>query len=122
MIASKKSVLLDCPFLIKTFIALIPPLSWLFIINFHGKQFTASTIFLRCTSARLTILTKNNNNQTYYSGLAETSIYGTYSLLYSLSSSIEDTVVVIMYGLTLPFPAPLSDCSLILFQSDPTSF
>ena len=44
-------------------IVLIPPLSWLFIVNFQGKQFTASAIFLRCTSARLTILIKDYNNQ-----------------------------------------------------------
>ena len=46
--------------------------------------------------------------------------------LCSLSSSREDTEVVIIYGLTLqltlPFPAPLSDGLLFLFQSDPTSF
>ena len=42
--------------------------------------------------------------------------------LCSLSSSREDTEVVVIYGLTLPFPAPLSDGLLFLFLSDPTSF
>ena len=42
--------------------------------------------------------------------------------LCSLSSSREDTEVVIIYGLTLPFPAPLSDGLLFLFLPDPTSF
>ena len=51
-------------FLFKTFHNCpYPALSWLFKINFQGKQLTASAIFLRCTSARLTILTKDYNNQ-----------------------------------------------------------
>ena len=44
------------------------------------------------------------------------------SIVCSLSSSREDTEIVIIYGLTLPFPAPLSDGLLFLFLPDPTSF
>lgn len=102
-------------------IVLIPPLSWLFIVNFQGKQFTASAIFLRCTSARLTILTKDYNNQSRLI----TVVLPKRVFMVRTASCIhyhlpEKTQRLLCMDLPLPFPAPLQDGLLFLFPSDPT--